>query len=242
MSFSFYCSCFKRKTKQTNKIKPQPNQNESTALSSWLSELTLNSAQEKSSILNNAYYCLAFQLKLHMLSMINMAKLFIDTRYVSFPPGFQPWTVCLFKLGEFCPWGTEVEVKLSVKTCYRKAHLGFIRAWFIGESVTDNSFEVSPVCTVWERNNNASASWALHSAEGRMGVWGLVCTCINLKCWKLPIFPIYHPFIPLPSPEEFIMLPSTHAEILPVFCEKHLSSDSAPGNHITFGNCPDVWE
>lgn len=78
-------------------------------MSSSFSELTLNTDQEKSSILNNAYYCLAFQLKFYTLSMINMAKLCIDTRYVSFPPGFQPWAVCFLKQGELCPRGTEVE-------------------------------------------------------------------------------------------------------------------------------------
>lgn len=103
MLLSFYCSCFKRKAKQTKKIKPQPHQQESTALSSSFSELTLNTAQENSSILNNAYYRLAFQLKLYTLSMINMAKLFIDTCYLSFPPGFQPWAVCFLKQGELCP-------------------------------------------------------------------------------------------------------------------------------------------
>lgn len=91
-----------------------------------------------------------------------------------------------------------------------RAHLGFIRLWFIRRQWPITSFSVKH-----------EPLWPIHSDEGKVGVWFVH----KLMKASMSIFPLCCPFfIPLPSPKQFIMLPPARAQILPVFCERYLSS------------------
>lgn len=59
---------------------------------------------------------------------------------------------------------------------------------------------------------------------------------VHVPCITIRSFPY-----PLQSSLSWT-LPAAYAQILPVFCEKCISSKGAPAKRVAFQKCPDTWE